>query len=402
MTDSLLKVLAQLGDESVPIRSVGLSHLSDLPRSEADRFGAAWAGVSTARRLELMAAMVEQSEANIHLNFHVVLRGCLSDGDERVRKMAVEGLWEDERPSLVGLLIALLQTDLASEVRAAAATSLGRFVLKGVLDEISESLAKQVEQALRSAWFRPHESVDVRRRALESLAYGDNAATYDLIDSAYYDDDELMRQSAVFAMGRTADRHWARMVMDELASSEAPMRYEAAASAGELRLKAAVRPLIRLLDDADGNVREAAVTALGKIGGGLARRALEFVVQSDDEPLAEAAEEALQELMFNVDLEDDARAAQGLDTDEGDQWPLRATARGIDAHDEPRFGPTLDVDEMESGIDGEFDGDYADDDADWDDDDDAEGEADLYLFGNDEEGDGELDWDLDEDPNEDG
>ena len=90
LSNSLTKVLAQLGDESVPIRSLSLSYLSDLPRSETDSFRSAWNGFSAARRFELVGAMVEQAEANIHVNFHAVLRESLHDADAQVRQLVTE------------------------------------------------------------------------------------------------------------------------------------------------------------------------------------------------------------------------------------------------------------------------------------------------------------------------
>jgi hypothetical protein len=126
-----------------------------------------------------------------------------------------------------------------------------------------------------------------------------------MIDTAYYDEDELMRQSALFAMGRSADRRWTKVVLSELGSRDPAMRFEAAVAAGELALASAVKALILLLDDADGNVREAAALALGKIGGRDARRALQSVLNSSDERLVEAAEEALEELVFNSETFDD-------------------------------------------------------------------------------------------------
>jgi HEAT repeat protein len=293
-------VLLQLADEGRPARSVGLTGLSDLPRADLVHFGSAWRRLSLARRLELISAMVEQAETNIHLNFHAVLRECLNDADGQIRRLAIDGLWEDEKPSLIRRLVMLLTDDPVPEVRAAAATSLGRFVLLGALGEITETAASEAERSLRVVWGRAHESNEVRRRALESLSCVADSTVSDLIATAYDDDDDLMRQSAVFAMGRSADRRWSRLVLAELRSRSPAMRYEAAVSAGELGLSAAVQPLVQLMDDSDSNVREAAALALGKIGGREAKRALEEVLEGDDERLAQAAEDALDELAFNA------------------------------------------------------------------------------------------------------
>jgi hypothetical protein len=134
---------------------------------------------------------------------------------------------------------------------------------------------------------------------LESLAYAADPAVGDLIEMAYNADDRLMRQSAVFAMGRNADHRWRKQVLAELQSRDPAMRFEATVSAGELGLATAVQRLIQLMDDADRNISEAAVLALGKIGGREAKRALEEVLGGADERLTQAAEEALEELTFS-------------------------------------------------------------------------------------------------------
>jgi HEAT repeat protein len=368
--------LDQLADESRPIRSVNLANLSDLSRDQADRFRVTWANLSPERRLEAISGMVEQAESNIHLNFHAILRGCLTDPNAAVRKLAVEGLWEDERTSLVHPLLAILASDADTDVRAVAASSLGRFVLLGVLGDIARPLADEVESGLRTAWLRPKEVVEVRRRALEGLAYSESPEVQTLIENAYFDEDELMRQSAVFAMGRTADRRWTRYVMAELHSAGAPMRFEAAAAAGELRLPGAVKTLTRLMDDPDGAVRESAALALGKIGGKEAQRALRAAVEGDDARLAEAAQDALDELAFNSEeLEDAALLSYEPEP-------------GADGETDDEADEDDDWSETTEGED-EFDAE-GDEDDEWD----MEDEEDLSWVDDEEEEEGEdEDWD---------
>lgn len=306
MTTDFEFALAQLANESRPVVNINLTHLSDLSRTQAEEYRAVWNTLTPERRCEIVNAMVEQAEADIHLNFHAILRSCLDDAQAEVRRLAIAGLWEDERPSLIQPLLNLLEGDVEPEVRAVAATSLGRFILLGALGDIDKLLSRRVENALRAAWSRGNEEVDVRRRALEGLAYSEDADVQSFIESAYFDEVEAMRQSALFAMGRTADPRWARYVLAELTSASAPMRFEAAASAGELRLGSAVRSLISLMDDPDSSVREAAALALGKIGGKEAQRALHRAAETEEDRLAEVAREALEELAFNSDELDEA------------------------------------------------------------------------------------------------
>jgi hypothetical protein len=137
----------------------------------------------------------------------------------------------------------------------------------------------------------------VRRRAVESIAYSGQAQVRDIIEMAYCDDEEKMRISAVFAMGRSADPLWHEMVVAELGDPNPEMRYEAARACGELEVLAALSALIGLIEaDPDPEVQEMAIWALGRIGGKEARRVLEACCESEDEALRQAAEEALDEL----------------------------------------------------------------------------------------------------------
>jgi HEAT repeat protein len=394
MSDNFGTVLIHLADESRPVHSIDLEELSDVARSRVGEFRLAWATYSAERRRELIATMVEQAEANIHMNFHVLLRTCLTDSDAQVRRHAIEGLWEDEKASLIQPLMIMLANDEDAGVRAAAAVSLGRFVLLGELAEIAADAASAAEQALRSAWFRTGEVTEVRRRALEGLAYTSSAGVHELIQNAYYDEDVLMRQSAVFSMGRSNNPRWGRIILDELGSQEPALRYEAAQAAGEMGLKSAVQPLVRRLEDGDASVRHAAASALGKIGGPAAKRALESLLGGPDEALGQAAEEALEELAFNsenidnllLDVEERARR-QRADLEElGDEeaGELDDTDDDLDdefGYEDAELDDEYDLDgfeaEPDESYDDEFDSrldeldedDLDEDEFDWDDDD---------------------------------
>ena len=379
MPSKLASCLALLADEDRPVRTIDLADISDLSRSQVAEFHAAWNDLSPSRRLELIIVMVEQAETNIHLIFHAVLRACLTDDDAQVRRLAIEGLWEDERVNLVPLLCGLLTHDSSDDVRSTAATALGRFVLLGVLGDIAEEPARQAEAALHLAWERSDETVSVRRRVLESLAPTDTADVHVLIGDAYYSDNELMRQSAIFAMGRSANPRWNKIVLAELNSRDPAIRFEAAEAAGEMAIRAAVQPLIQRLDDPDKDVREAATLALGKIGGPAARRALRALAAGDDERLAEAAAEALEELLFNSTHLDDA-----LDDSDGAASPSSRASRSTDEDlifaddddddDGDEYDANEDTDDFEQDDDA-YDGDDWDDDTDDFDDPDVEDDS---------------------------
>jgi HEAT repeat protein len=286
-------------DSQTPLSISSLYGLSDLTRSEAQLFREVWSLIDTERRRWIIQSLVDITEASFEVNFHPIFRLCLNDEDEVVRARAIEGLWEDEDLSLAGLLVRLLRDDPSESVRVAAATSLGRFVLLGELEKIEGAPAMMIEDALLGAIYDPHETLEVRRRAVESIAYSGQAQVRDIIEMAYYDGEEKMCISAVFAMGRSADLLWREMVIAELDNPNPEMRYEAARACGELEASAALPALIDLIEaDPDPEVQEIAIWALGRIGGKEARRVLEACCESEDEALRQVAEEALDELEF--------------------------------------------------------------------------------------------------------
>ena len=276
---------------------------ADAERMEA--FRRAWERLHPVKRQDVVEALVKQAEEHVEYDFRPIFRWLLGDEDPQVRRMAIEGLWEDDSPALIGPLLYLLQQDPDPSVRAAAATGLGRFVLLMQLDEIPMREVTPAIEALLQKVQDENEDIEVRRRALEAISYLNEPHIKDLIEAAYYHPDLRMQVSAVFSMGRNLDSRWGPMVMAELESPDPELRYEAALAAGELELIDAVH-LLRLLaeEDEDLDVRLAAVEALGRVGGPEAERVLMRLAESDNEALAELAEDALSELRFMSGADD--------------------------------------------------------------------------------------------------
>lgn len=272
--------------------------LSNLEAADVARVREVWIDLPVTLRQQMITRLVELAEADFEVNFGALFRMGMEDEDAQVRLASVEGLWEDEDVRLVPLLAARLRQDEDADVRAAAATSLGRFILLGELERIRPGPQGAAHQALLAACCDPQEPLEVRRRALESLAYAGDETVAELIRQAYAAPEEKMRISAVFAMGRNADTRWAPQVRQELFSPNPELRYEAARACGELQLTEAVPELEELADDADPEVQEAALWALGQIGGDRARKILERYCLEGDEAAQAAAEAALDELEF--------------------------------------------------------------------------------------------------------
>jgi HEAT repeat protein len=292
----------------------------DKPSRES--FRSVWPKVSRARRNEIVAAMVKLAEENVDVDFNFVLRLSLQDEDEDTRAQAISGLWEDENPTLISPLLHILSEDQSERVRAEAAAALGHFILQGELGRLDMSLAFAIQETLLRVYSTLTESIEVRRRALESLAFSGDEVVHDIIEAAYNDADDRMIASAIFAMGRSADSRWERIVLRELENSKPEIRFEAARAAGELELVEAVHMLGELaMEDSDDQVREVSIRALGQIGGKEARRVLETLEETEtNEQLQDAVAEALDELAFLEDALDvpPLYEIDGLDLDGDD------------------------------------------------------------------------------------
>jgi hypothetical protein len=274
-----------------------LYRLSGLSPDEARSLSNLWSTLAAAVRRRLVVGLVALAESDIEMDFGAVYRIALGDSDATVRRLALEGLWEDEDVRLVPPLVACLTEDESPEVRSAAATALGRFVLLGELDKIRPGPFGVAYEALLRCC-QVETEPDVWRRALKSLAYVSNDDVNSFIEAGYADAEPQNRACAVFSMGRSGHERWTGHVRRELFSADPEMRYEGARACGELTLSDAVDDLDELTRDVDGQVREAAIRSLGQIGGDRARRVVERLSLSEDEATRAAAESALDEIEF--------------------------------------------------------------------------------------------------------
>ena len=293
--------LPELSDESRPLRRAGLLSLSGLLSDELDDLKAVWRSLTPARRCAVLGALVALGEDNIELDFTPVFRLSLADEDERVRERAARGLWECEDRVVIRPLIALMQGDPSVNVRVAAAMSLGNFVDMAQDGKLLPSDRDRMHTAFMSVIDDIHEEPEVRRRAIEAVAGFHTPETEEVIWQAYEDGDPRLRQSAVYAMGRSSDTTWLPLILEELEGPDAAIRYEAANACGALGDESAVPHLIRLIDDDDFEVQTSAVQALGSVGGPLAKQALLEYLQSGDEALEDAVKTALTGIEFDED-----------------------------------------------------------------------------------------------------
>jgi HEAT repeat protein len=290
------EIIAELARPGIPMLNSKLAGLSNLGLKELRLLDQAWETMTAERRLEIVERLVELAEDNSDLNYDGIFKGRLKDPDDRVRRAAIEGLWESEETSLVEPLINLLTHDQVGEVRVAAAKALGKFALLAELEKVRPGVKDRISRALMGAINDPSQPLEVKRRALESAAPLSLPQIREVIAQAYNSGNRPYKISAVYAMGKNCNPVWLPVLFKEMTSADSELRYEAATAAGDLGEKDAVSLLAKLIADSDLAVRLAAIKALGKIGAPEAKGPLEAALGNPDEAVQEAAEEALGEL----------------------------------------------------------------------------------------------------------
>jgi len=292
MTRSFTTLLARIVDANAPLPVGDLCQLSDMSASSASTLGEAWSTIEVQRRREVMRHLTEICQTNFEVDFIPVALLGIQDDDSQVRLAALGAFWDAESPELVAPLLQLAHDDPEMMVQAGAAQALGQFVLVGELGRFSRSILGQLTKELLAVYRDTEKALLVRCRALEALAAADLSELPALIQDAYQSEEEVLKISAVSAMGFTADPRWEPVILAELSHVSPSMRYHAAQSAGKLELRTAAPHIIELLEDPDPAVMAASIRSLGKIGGEGARAALELLL--DDEEIGGLAQDALE------------------------------------------------------------------------------------------------------------
>ena len=293
---SLESCLEHIADSDTDLSYPALTDLSDLSPAELGRFARSWVKVLAERKCKVIGALVEMAEDNPDLEFSAIFKLGLKDSDRAVRERAIAGLWEYEDRSLIVTLVGLLSSDDAGEVRAAAAIALGKFSGLAQDGKLLPKDSEAVKSSLMEALRNEDEWLEVRRRALESVAAFHAPDVTEFIHWAYNGDDLNLRCSSIYAMGKTGKVEWLDLLFRELQNPNPPIRYEAANACGEMDDEEAAPHLIPLLNDDDTQVQLAAVGALGEIGGSLAKKALTRCMRQEDQVLEDAARTALENI----------------------------------------------------------------------------------------------------------
>lgn len=293
-TRSLHDVLAELrnGDLS----QARVARLSDLSREDGRILARTWPEFPEETREAIVRRIDELSEERIDVNFRRALRVALDDPSATVRQLAVSALWEENSTDARDRFQELLEQDPSEDVRAQAAAALEPYVARAAEGELDEAEADHLRDVLLAAT-SPNEPLVVQRRAIEALGpLGSDPQVRDLITEFYESDDQALRCSAIYAMGRSLQSQWLPEILAELENDEAELRYEAVRAAGALGSQDALPGLLGAARDEDAEVRHAAIAAIGQIGGRGGARALERLADDAEEADFELIESTLEDV----------------------------------------------------------------------------------------------------------
>lgn len=271
--------------------------LSGLSNGDLDTFRTIWQNLPVNYRQKLASELANASEVNFEFDYNAFGLLAFTDSDASVRIAAIDLLWANESLEYLSQLIDVAENDDSIEVRASAIGELGRFILLGEYGEIPEHASIQAQDVAIGFLNDITEDLQVRRRALEAISNSSIEFVSEAIAEAYESDEHDMRVSAIYAMGRSYNQEWQEIVLKEIHSADAEIRYEATRAAGELEIEEAIPLLGKVAVIDEREIQEVAIWSLGEIGGIQAVRLLTAMAEdaedANDEDLLDAIEDAL-------------------------------------------------------------------------------------------------------------
>jgi hypothetical protein len=164
---------------------------------------------------------------------------------------------------------------------------------------ISEEVFDEIRERLRELYFAEDVPKNVRRRILEGSVRSPMDWHFEAIGEAYSSDDEEWRLTAVFCMGYVDG--FEDQIIEALESENSDIFYEAICAAGNWGIEAAWPYIEELLTskDTDKTLLLAAIEAAPYVNPEEAEPLLSDFIDSEDEDIVEAAEDALDAAGMN-------------------------------------------------------------------------------------------------------
>ena len=303
---SIHDLIKALLDLETPFPARMLYQFSDISPKDCKVLTSAWHTIPAVRRRAVLQDLVELAEHDNLLLFEDIGRIALKDGDAECEVSGIGLLLEAEDPKLIPIYMRMLSDAKKAEfVRAAAANALGFYVYLGELEELEPAIHHNIEDALLQAYAEDPSEL-VKRRSLESLGYSSREEVPALLRNASARDSDEWLESALFAMGKSADSQWENEALENLNHENLEVRGQAIHAAGELSLGSARARLLKQLDrEKDEYLRSELIWALSQIGGeGIEEKFEQLLAKTNNDDEANLLEEALDMLNFTNEVAD--------------------------------------------------------------------------------------------------
>jgi hypothetical protein len=263
--------------------------------------------------------------------FRAILRDPQGDADDRLVAAELAGDLTVMNDALADALLVIVGSAAEPEnLRAKAAISLGPILEQADIDEfedsdeipISEKTFRKIKQTLRKVYLDPSVPKFVRRRILEAAVRAPEDWQAAAVRRAYADDDPEWKLTAVFCMSYVRDCE--DQILDALESPDPKIHLEAVRAAGEQELSPAWEHVAALVTNPDTEkvLLLAAIGAVATIRPTEAGVLLVDLADSDDEEIAEAADEAMTMAEDYTDEDFDDEFGEDDDDDEFEGGPF--------------------------------------------------------------------------------
>lgn len=226
--------------------------------------------------------------------------------------------------NLADALLGIAGSDQESaELRSSAAIALGPGLEEANIGDyddpddspaLSQPFVQKIQRTLHSVYSDPNAPKEVRRAVLEASVRQTQSWHAGAIRSSFDSEDKEWRLTSVFCMRYV--KGFESQILEALKSSERDIEFHAVQAAGNWEIDAAWPHIARLVTepDTEKEMLLAAIEAAVLIRPGEAE-ILDPLLDSGDEDIAEAANDAMNEAGYATDLDPD-----DIEDDDEDDW----------------------------------------------------------------------------------
>jgi hypothetical protein len=252
----------------------------------------------------------------------------LTDPDEDVRAEAREELSMRMDDDIARAYLDIAASDAGEEVRGDVIVGLGPIIEEAGMDYdvedfelapefgpgITRETFESIVRELRGIYEDEAQPKLVRRRALEVLVRDPQEWQSAEIRRLFASGDEQWKLTAIFAMGHVEG--FESEIAAIVGSEKGLLLYEAVRAAGRMEVRAAATRIreIAVSESAETELRLVAIEALPGVDPDC-EEVLQELMESEDEEIAVAAEDALDELALDLSLDDSEFDDDELDLD---------------------------------------------------------------------------------------